>query len=194
MYRSLLCIGILCALFILPSAALAGPPTDTAKEGVDRVVAVAADKSLELSAKREKIRSIVGEFFDFNVLSRLTLGRHWKQFSPEQQEKFVQRYQKLLENVYMDRILAYSGEKVLFEKETMHSDNKAEVESNISTGAQQIPIDYRMVKNNGNWKVYDVVIEGVSMVSNYRSQFNEILAKQSPDELLKTLEERVKGS
>ena len=178
-------------IFLVPVAVQAGVPMDTAKAGVDKVVAVAGDKGLELEAKKKKIRELVGEFFDFNVLSRLTLGRHWKQFKPDQQKEFVALYRTLLENVYIDRIIAYTDEKVVFEKEIIHSKKKAEVTSNIVTSTNQIPINYRMVIRGKEWKVYDVVIEGVSMVSNYRSQFNEILAKQSPDQLLDTLKKRV---
>ena len=178
---------VLIFLLMMPIAGQAGVPMDTAKAGVEKVVAVAGDKGLELDAKKEKIRKLVREFFDFNVLSRLTLGRHWKQFKPEQQKEFVKLYRTLLENVYMDRILTYTDEKVVFEKEIMHSKKKAEVQSKIITSTAQIPINYRMVIRGKEWKVYDVVIEGISMVRNYRSQFNEILAKQSPDQLLETL-------
>jgi len=187
-----LAVGIfLLWLVMIPVAGQAGVPMDTAKAGVDRVVAVAGDKGLELEAKKEKIRNLIGEFFDFDVLSRLTLGRYWKKFKPDQQQAFVSLYRTLLENVYMDRILTYAGEKVVFEKEIMHSKKKAEIKSKVITGSNEIPINYRMVIRGKEWKVYDVVIEGVSMVRNYRSQFNEILAKQSPDQLIETLKKRV---
>jgi len=182
---------VLIFLLMMPVAVQAGLTMDTAKAGVEKVVAVAGDKGLELDAKKEKIRKLVREFFDFNVLSRLTLGRHWKQFKPEQQKEFVKLYRTLLENVYMERILAYTDEKFVFEKGIMHSKKKAEVKSKIVTSTAQIPINYRMVIRGKEWKVYDVVIEGISMVRNYRSQFNEILAKQSPDQLLETLKKRV---
>jgi len=192
MMRRGLAVGIfLLSVLMIPLAVQAGVPMDTAKAGVDKVVAVAGDKSLELEARKEKIRKLVGEFFDFNVLSRLTLGRHWKKFKPEQQQEFVRLYRTLLENVYMDRILTYTDEKVVFEKEIMHSKKKAEVKSKIVTSTAQIPINYRMVIRGKEWKVYDVVIEGISMVRNYRSQFNEIMAKESPDQLLETLKKRV---
>ncbi len=190
MVKKIFSAALILAVFF-PMSVYAGLPMDTAKAGVDKVVAVASDKSLELPVKKEKIRELVGEFFDFKVLSRLTLGRHWKKFKPEQQQEFVKLYRTLLENVYMDRILAYTDEKVVFEKEIMHSDKKAEVQSKVMTSAAQIPIHYRMVIRGKEWKVYDVVIEGVSMVRNYRSQFNEIMAKESADQLLDTLRKRV---
>lgn len=183
--------AVLVLICFIPVSVYAGLPMDTAKTGVDKVASVAADKNLDVSVKKEKIRTLVGEFFDFTVLSRLTLGRYWKQFKPAQQKEFIKLYRTLLENVYMDRILEYNNEKIVFGKEIMFSDKKAEVESNIVTSTKQIPINYRMVLRGKEWKVYDVVIEGISMVSNYRSQFNEILSKESPEELLEALKKRV---
>ena len=182
-------------VLLLPLVSYAGAPMDTVKDGVNRVISVAGDPALKGEAlkqvKEDKIRAIVGEFFDFKVLSQLTLGRNWKKFKPDQQKEFVGLYRKLLENVYMGRILEYSDEKVEFAKEIMLSEKKAEVQSNVMTKSTEIPINYRLVLLNNKWKVYDVIIEGVSMVKNYRSQFNELLAKESPDNLLKTLREKV---
>jgi len=182
-------------VLLLPLVSYAGVPMDTVKNGVDKVLSVAGDPALkgdaEKQAKEEKIRAIIGEFFDFTVLSRLTLGKNWKKFKPDQQKEFVKLYRELLENVYLDRILAYSDEKVVFAKETMLSKKKAEVQSKILAQSGEIPISYRMVLRNGEWKVYDVIIEGVSMVKNYRSQFKQLLTKGSPDDLLKTLREKV---
>ena len=182
-------------VLLLPLVSYAGAPMDTVKDGVNRVISVAGDPALKGEAskqvKEDKIRAIVGEFFDFAVLSQLTLGRNWKKFKPDQQKEFVKLYRKLLENVYMGRILEYSDEKVEFAKEIMLSEKKAEVQSNVMTKSTEIPINYRLVLLNNKWKVYDVIIEGVSMVKNYRSQFNELLAKESPDNLLKTLREKV---
>ena len=182
-------------VLLLPLVSYAGVPTDTVKNGVDKVIAVAGDPALKgdsaKPAKEEKIRAIIGEFFDFTVLSRLTLGKNWKKFKPDQQKEFVKLYRELLENVYLGRILEYSDEKVVFAKETMLSKKKAEVQSKILAQSAEIPINYRMVLRNGEWKVYDVIIEGISMVRNYRSQFKELLAKGSPDDLLKTLRDKV---
>ncbi len=93
--------------------------------------------------------------------------------------------------MYLDRILEYSDEKVVFTKETMLSKKKTEVQSKIITKSKEIPISYRMVLRSGEWKVYDVIIEGISMVKNYRSQFRQLLAKGSPADVLKTLREKV---
>ena len=182
-------------VLLLPLISYAGIPMDTVKVGVNKVLSVAGDPALQSEAakksKEEKIRAIIGEFFDFTVLSRLTLGRNWKKFKPDQQKEFVGLYRTLLENVYLGRILEYSDEKVIFAKETMLSKKKAEVQSKVVAGSTEIPINYRMVLRNNEWKVYDVIIEGISMVKNYRSQFKQLLVKGSPDDLLKTLREKV---
>ena len=182
-------------VILFPFVSYAGVPMDTVKDGVNKVISVAGDPTLKGEAakktKEEKIRAIIGEFFDFTVLSRLTLGKNWKKFNQDQQKEFVGLYRALLEKVYLDRILEYSDEKVVFTKETMLSKKKTEVQSKIITKSKEIPISYRMVLRSGEWKVYDVIIEGISMVKNYRSQFRQLLAKGSPADVLKTLREKV---
>ncbi len=182
-------------VILFPFVSYAGVPMDTVKDGVNKVISVAGDPTLKGEAakktKEEKIRAIIGEFFDFMVLSRLTLGKNWKKFNQDQQKEFVGLYRALLEKVYLDRILEYSDEKVVFTKETMLSKKKTEVQSKIITKSKEIPISYRMVLRSGEWKVYDVIIEGISMVKNYRSQFRQLLAKGSPADVLKTLREKV---
>ena len=182
-------------VLLFPLVSYAGVPMDTVKDGVNKVLSVAGDPALKGEAakktKEGKIRAIIGELFDFTVLSRLTLGKNWKKFNPGQQKEFVGLYRELLENVYLGRILEYSEEKVIFTKETMLSKKKAEVQSKIIAKSVEIPISYRMVLRSGEWKVYDVIIEGISMVKNYRSQFRQLLAKGSPADVLKTLREKV---
>ena len=121
----------------------------------------------------------------------MTLSRNWKKLNGDQQKEFEGLFRKLLGNVYMDRILAYKDEKVAFERETMLSEDKAEVQTKILTSTKEIPMNYRMIAKNDQWRVYDVIIEGVSMVKNYRSQFNDILAKKPPEELLEILRKKV---
>ena len=120
------------------------------------------------------------------------MGQQWKQFSPDQQEEFTRLFGKLLGGVYIDRIIAYKDEKVVFGKVTNLSDKTAEVQSEVVRSSKSIPIHYRMISENGEWKVYDVVIEGVSLVQNYRSQFREILTNKPPEHLLKMLREKTR--
>jgi phospholipid transport system substrate-binding protein len=144
------------------------------------------------AAKEKKIWEILDNVFDYTELSKRTLAQNWKRFSPDQQKEFISLFGKLLGTVYMDRIIAYKDEKVVFGKVTQISDKTAEVQSEVTRSSKSIPIHYRMILERGEWKVYDVVIEGVSLVQNYRTQFREILTNKSPEDLLKTLREKTR--
>ena len=181
-------------LFISPPQAKAGLPLDTVQGHVNNVLDVLRDPALQgeanKAAKEKRIESIADQMFDYVVLSRLTLGRGWKEFNKEQQKEFVRLYRSILEKAYMDKILSYTDEKVLFDKEMMLSENKAEVQTKIITKSAEIPINYRLYLKDGQWRVYDVIIEGISLIQNYRTQFREILANNPPEEVLKILREK----
>jgi phospholipid transport system substrate-binding protein len=178
-------------LTIVPAPVRGELPRETIQAQVNRVLDVLRNAGEAKSVKERKILSIVDEFFDYPELSKRTLANHWKAFTPEQQKEFTTLFGKLLANVYMDRIMQYSNEKVVFGKETKLSENTVEIQSEILTQSKSVPLNYRMISNNkGEWKVYDVVVEGVSLVMNYRSQFREILSSKPPENLLKTLREK----
>jgi phospholipid transport system substrate-binding protein len=178
-------------LTIVPAPVRAELPRETIQAQVNRVLDVLRNAGEAKSVKERKILSIVDEFFDYPELSKRTLANHWKAFTPEQQKEFTTLFGKLLANVYMDRIMQYSNEKVVFGKETKLSENTVEIQSEVLTQSKSVPLNYRMISNNkGEWKVYDVVVEGVSLVMNYRSQFREILSSKPPENLLKTLREK----
>jgi phospholipid transport system substrate-binding protein len=178
-------------LTIVPMPVRAELPRETIQTQVNRVLDVLRNTRDAKAVKEKKILSIVDEFFDYPELSRRTLANHWKAFSPEQQKEFTTLFGKLLANVYMERIMQYTNEKVVFGKETKLSENTVEVQSEILTQSKSVPLNYRMISNNKTeWKVYDVVVEGVSLVMNYRSQFREILSSKPPENLLKTLREK----
>lgn len=177
-------------LMIVPVPVRAELPRETIQTQVNRVLDVLRNAGDAKAVKEKKILSIVDEFFDYPELSRRTLANHWKAFSPEQQKEFTNLFGKLLANVYMDKIMQYTNEKVAFGKETKLSENTVEIQSEIITQSRSVPLSYRMISNQGQWKVYDVVVEGVSLVMNYRSQFREILSSKPPEHLLKTLREK----
>jgi phospholipid transport system substrate-binding protein len=177
-------------LTIVPIPARAELPRETIQTQVNRVLDVLKNPGEAKAVKEKKILSIVDEFFDYPELSRRTLANHWKAFSPEQQKEFTSLFGKLLANVYMDRIMQYTNEKVVFSKETKLSDDTVEVQSEIVTQTKSVPLNYRMISRAGEWKVFDVVVEGVSLVMNYRSQFREILANKPPENLLQMLREK----
>jgi phospholipid transport system substrate-binding protein len=184
-------------LVLIPFQVYARSPMETTETEVKKILAVLGDQTLTgeagTTAKKEKLRVIFDDIFDYAVLSKRTLGHNWKKLDTEQQNEFVELYRKLLDSVYMDRLLAYKDENVVFSKERMITEKRAEVFSNIVTSDKKIPIDYRLILKKNQWKVYDIIIEGVSLVKNYRSQFNAILSKNEPEELLKILREKTKA-
>ena len=187
--------GLLILMLLLsPIQAKAGLPLDTIKEHVNSVLDVLRNPALQgeanKEAKEQKIESIANQMFDYVALSRLTLGRSWRDFNKEQQKEFVSLYRTILKKAYMDKILTYTDEKVVFDKEMMLAENKAEVQTRIITKSADIPISYRVYLKDGQWRVYDVIVEGISLVQNYRTQFREILANNPPEEVLKILRQK----
>ena len=141
------------------------------------------EKKAEIMAEAEKL-------FDFVELSKRTLGLDWNRFSLDRRKEFVNLYKALLLDTYVDRITAYTNEKVEFTNTVPLSRNTVEVRSEVITQSGRTPIYYRAMNESSQWKVYDVVIEGVSLIGNYRSQFREILINQSPQGILDTLKKR----
>ena len=189
-------IILLVVLLILPLQVLAGGAKDTVEVQIKKMLATMQTpefKGMQKDAKLTEISNIINEVFDWQELSQRTLGREWKKFSPDQQKEFVTLFEELLKGIYADRILAYTQEKIEFGKETELKKGRVEVESYIiTTDNKKVPLFYRMTDKSGQWRVYDVVIEGVSMVKNYRGQFRQILSKKKPEDLLQTLRDKVK--
>lgn len=184
---------ILCLIF--PVSAFAGIPLETVKGHVDKVLDVLRDPSLKAEsakkAKKDRIRAISEKMFDFTELSKRTLAQNWSKFNPEQQKEFIELYTSLLEDAYANKIMAYTDEKIAFSKEVALTEKTVEVRSTVLRKTGDIPIYYRVIMKDGSWRVYDVVIEGVSLINNYRSQFREILANKPPESLLETLRKKV---
>ena len=194
--RPLMGLCLLIIFFMIPvPQADAGAALDTIQNQINRLLGVLRDPSFRAlpteKEKTDKIWPLVDEIFDYTALSKGALSRNWKKLNKEQRKEFKALFSKVLGNVYMGRLLKYTDEKVVFGKEKMLSETKAEVETNIITASAEIPINYRLRLKKGEWSVYDVVIEGISMVKNYRSQFQQILSKKSPEELLEMLRKKV---
>jgi phospholipid transport system substrate-binding protein len=143
--------------------------------------------------QREEFWAIVAPVFDFSEVSKRTLARNWRKFDDAQQAEFAQVFSELLGNIYVDRIQGgYSDESIEFGKETIHESKPlARVSTFIVSSRNRIPVDYSLMKKDGAWRVYDVKVEGVSLVKNYRSQFKEILSKETPDQLIERLKQKV---
>ena len=177
-----------------PCPAWAGVPTQKVKETADKIISIVSDPVLKDPAKtaerRDRIRKAVDEMCDWDEMSRRSLGRYWAQRSEQEKKEFVRLFGRLLERTYSDKVEGYSGEKVIYLGERVDGDY-AEVEVKIVTNQNtEIPVVYRMRAKDQKWLVYDIVIEGVSLVKNYRTQFSDILAKSSFEALLKRLKEK----
>ena len=168
--------------------------TDEVKKTVDEVVRIVSDGELKKpqheQKRRRALKGAIGAIFDYGEMARRSLGVHWKGLSPAERKEFTSLFETLLENSYAGKIESYSGEKIFYLKESVEGDY-AEVKSKIVTPKRdEYTLDYRLMKKEGRWLVYDVVIEEVSLVSNYRSQFNKIINSQGFNELMKKLRTR----
>jgi phospholipid transport system substrate-binding protein len=176
---------------MLGSASAWASVTDEVKGTVDQVVSIVSDANLKKpqneTKRRAALKSTISRIFDYGEMAKRSLGVHWKARSSSQQKEFVALFATLLENSYANKIESYENEKILYEKETIDGDY-AEVKSRVVTAKRdEYSLDYRLLKKGSRWIVYDVVIEGISLVSNYRSQFNKIIVNQGYGELVKKL-------
>jgi len=189
-------IGLnLLVLSTIPIQVHADTALDTIKSSVNQALAVLRDPALKgesaKEVKKARLRQIFDGTFDYAELSRSTLSRNWDKLKPDQQKEFMQLYKTLLEKVYMDTILSYKDQEVAFGKERALRENRVEVDTKLLSGSTETPINFRMIAKGGGWWVYDFVIENISVVSNYRSQFGRVLTKQSPEEMLAALRKQV---
>ena len=196
-----LSIGVLILSLSRPGAAAetqqapkpAGPK-DVIRETVDDVLAVLAEPGLSTDERRQRIEEIAYGRFHFETISRLVLARQWKRFTPEQRDEFMREFRLLLSQSYGRRIDRYEQEKVDIRGAREEARGDVTVRTRIVGGqADGIEMDYRLRKKGGVWYVIDVSIEGVSLVSSYRSQFAEVLGQGGPDELLRRLRAKNKA-
>ena len=172
----------------------AGVPTEKVKETTDKILAIVGDPALKDPAqaiqRRERIRKAVDEMCDWEEMSRRSLGRHWAKRNEQERKEFVRLFGQLLERTYIDKVESYSGEKVNYVGERVDGEY-AEVDVKIVTKENtEIPVLYKLRTRDQRWWVYDMVIEGVSLVNNYRTQFSDIMAKSSFEGLMKKLKEK----
>lgn len=172
------------------SAADLTNPTGRVKDSVDRVLTVLKDKSIDRETRWEKIGLVINDSFDFRSMSQSVLATNWKKATPEERQQFVVFFSQYLEDTYRTKIEAYTNQKIEYTGETIRG-KKAVVETLILTDNSEIPINYKLKNNDGTWFAYDVVIEGVSLVSNYRSTFAAIVKNDGMDGLLSDIQIRI---
>ena len=174
---------------------LAGEPMDQIKQTTDTILSIVSDPTLKASSKTEerskRIRNAVDQRFDWEEMARRSLARHWAQRTDEEKKEFIRLFGELLERTYMDKIESYSGEKVQYEGETVEGDYAVVRVKIVTKKNVDILVEYRLQKKGNTWLVYDVSIEGVSLVNNYRTQFNSIITGSSYKELVKRLKAKV---
>jgi phospholipid transport system substrate-binding protein len=178
----------------IASGVMAGPATDRLKPEIERVVTTLDNPALKGESKaverRQVLRGITDGVFDWTEMAKRALGRHWAARTPAEQQEFVSLFRDLLERAYVSKIERYAGEPITYVGEVADGDLTT-VRTRITTRQnQEVGIDYRMFKDGDRWRVYDVLIEGISLVNNYRTQFDGIIKTSSYDELVKRLKAR----
>ena len=199
---------LLAAVFLIPGVGMA---KESPQEAVDSYVQKVLQTfrqyegtELDTPEKRkefkDKLSCVAGEVFDYRIMARMSLGQYWRDFSGEQQKEFVQLFRSLIETNYFNKLVenlkevkAYSRDTIVLTDEIVFSSSKAEVRSFIRLQDKKIPVNYRLLSRSGEkWGVYDVRVEGVSLIQNYRSQFRDILNQKSPEELLEELRRKLR--
>ncbi len=165
-------------------------PTGRVKDSVNKVLTVLKDKSIDRETRWDKIGIVINDSFDFRSMSQSVLATNWKKATPEERQQFVVFFSQYLEDTYRTKIEAYTNQKIEYVGETIRG-KKAVVETLIITDNTEIPINYKLKNNDGTWFAYDVVIEGISLVSNYRSTFAAIVKNDGMDGLLNDIQSRV---
>ncbi|HHT9109183.1 MAG TPA: Tgt2/MlaC family protein [Candidatus Wunengus sp. YC63] len=187
---SALCIGML-SLAVISPLLWAGEPGKLLMETIDKGFAILKDPSLKgdekVQERRQKLWEGISPIFNFEEMSKRALGQHWKSRTTEEKKEFVELFTSIMKDAYIGKTDTYSGEKVVIISEKQ--DKKyATVQTKIITNkGTEISVDYNMLNNPGGGTIYDVIIEGVSLVNNYRSQFNNILIKSSYKELVQKI-------
>jgi phospholipid transport system substrate-binding protein len=199
MTRTILAVAALPALFALHAPAAPARPTDEVKATADRIIAILRDASLQgdahKSERRRSMRQALDQRFDWTGIARSSLGRHWSKRSPAEQREFVKLFSEFLQRTYLDKFevyytdldrIDYQGEKII--------ENYASVKAVVTTREKiDHPVEYRLQQPAPAqaWRIYDVIIEGVSLVNNYRAQFDEIIAKSSYEKLMADLQQKL---
>lgn len=191
-------IRTLFPLFLIVAIAapvLAADPMEEIKQTTDKILSIVTNPALKPSSKaaeKEKlIRQAVDERFDWEEMARRSLATHWAKRTAEEKKEFVRLFSDLLERTYMKKVEDYSGEKVLYDGETKDGDYATVKVKIITKKNKDISVEYRLGKKGNDWLIYDVSIAGVSLVNNYRTQFNSIISQSSYENLVKRLREKV---
>ena len=176
------------------SVVFAGEPFDLVKSTIERALVILREpkpNSVEKKQERiDRLKAVINPVFDYEEMARRTLAAHWRRRTPAEQEEFVKLFRAFLERIYSDRVDVYGNERIVLGRERINQDD-AEVESKIiGPKGDENPVIYRLRRVDGQWKVYDAVVDNISIVNNYRSQFDRVISKSSFEELKRMLKEK----
>ena len=180
--------------FAAAAPARAGEPFEVVKVAGDKAIQILKDPKLQPKEKKkervERLKEIANPLFDYEEMARRSLGPHWRRRTAQEQQEFVTLFRDYLEKVYSDKLDMYAGEKVIYGRETVE-DDYAQVETAfVNHKGEEFSVVYRLRRTSGKWKVYDAVVENISVVNNYRSQFDRVISRSSFDELKRLLKEK----
>lgn len=200
--RSMISLGVFLFACVIQSfaghAAYAESPTEAIQGTITKAIAILEDpawkKPEKLKARRQKLETLIGERFNYEEMAKRSLGeKQWRSLASQEKQNFVQLFTGLLASSYADKIEGYSGQQIEYLKERKKG-KYAEVQTKVRSGKTEIPLDYRMRDESNNWEVYDVVVDGVSLVRNYRGQFSKVIKQSSYQDLVKKLREKMQQS
>ena len=196
-FKMVFLIFFVVSIFLPADNCSASPVQDQLQGTISKIMEILRNPAFKgdasIKQRRENLRKAVYERFSFEKMSQLSLGKYWKDRSDAEKIEFIELFGRLLEETYISKIEGYTNEKVEYLKEVI-TDKKAQVNTRIITEKIEIPIDYRLYQEkDGSWMVYDLIIEGVSLVGNYRSQFDEILQKNNYKKLIEELKKKIDG-
>jgi phospholipid transport system substrate-binding protein len=190
--RSTFSLSLVVALAV---PVLGASPMDEIKQTTDKILSIATNPAFKAPSKSEerekRIRQAVDKRFDWEEMARRSLAIHWAERTTEERKEFIRLFADLVERTYMKKVEDYSGEKVLYEGESKEGDYATVRVKIVTKRGENIPVEYRLKKERENWFIYDVSIEGVSLVNNYRIQFHSIISQSNYENLVKRLREKV---
>ena len=182
------------AEFGTASTLLAGEPLEVIKVSADRAIQILKDPQLQAKEKKkeriERLKEIANPLFDFEEMARRSLGPHWRRRSPQEQKEFVKLFRDFLEKTYSNNVDLYAGERIVMSKEIIDNDY-AQVDSIfVNPKGEEFSVVFRLRRTEAKWKVYDALVENISIVNNYRSQFDKLISKSSFEELMRLLKDK----
>ncbi len=187
----MLAVAAALLLSLVPSSARADDPLSVVRTTVNQALAVLRDTSTPLAQRQDKLRQIVAGTFDFTEMAKSALGYHWKQITPAQQQEFTNAFVAFIEDSYLSKINDYRGQQVTFGTVSNDGPQYAQVSTNIvQPSGDAIRVNYRLLQEGGTWKIYDVTVDAISIIANYRNQFNRVMNNKGYDTLIADLKSK----